>query len=80
MAKSLRLIATDRQRTNILRAWEQKSIAYLVQKFPPGSLPTGSQPSAIRQPNGGCKLCDGCLPRPLLALVITTRILYQLVW
>ena len=34
MAKSLRLIATDRQRTNILRAWEQKSIAYLVQKIP----------------------------------------------
>jgi phosphatidylglycerophosphate synthase len=34
MAKSLRLISTDRQRTNILRAWEQKSIAYLVQKIP----------------------------------------------
>lgn len=34
MAKSLRLIATDRQRTNILREWEQKSIAYLVQKIP----------------------------------------------
>lgn len=34
MAKSLRLIATDRQRSNILRAWEQKSIAYLVQKIP----------------------------------------------
>lgn len=34
MAKSLRLIATDRQRTNILREWEQKSIAYLVQKVP----------------------------------------------
>jgi len=34
MAKSLRLIATDRQRTNILRAGEQKSIAYLVQKIP----------------------------------------------
>lgn len=34
MAKSLRLISTDRQRTNILRSWEQKSIAYLVQKVP----------------------------------------------
>lgn len=34
MAKSLRLIATDRQRTNILRSWEQKSIAYLVQRIP----------------------------------------------
>jgi large-conductance mechanosensitive channel len=34
MATSLRLIATDRQRTNILREWEQKSIAYLVQKVP----------------------------------------------
>lgn len=34
MAKSLRLIATDRQRTNILRVWEQKAIAYLVQKVP----------------------------------------------
>lgn len=34
MAKSLRLIATGRERTNILRAWEQKSIAYLVQKVP----------------------------------------------
>ena len=34
MTKSLRLISTDRQRTNILRVWEQKSIAYLVQKVP----------------------------------------------
>lgn len=34
MAKSLRLIATDRQRTNMLREWEQKTIAYLVQKVP----------------------------------------------
>lgn len=34
MIKSLRLIATDRQRTNILRGWEQKTIAYLVQKVP----------------------------------------------
>lgn len=34
MVKSLRLISTDRQRTNILRAWEQKTIAYLVQKIP----------------------------------------------
>lgn len=34
MAKSLRLIATDRKRTNILREWEQKTIAYLVQKVP----------------------------------------------
>ncbi|MCE5178342.1 MAG: CDP-alcohol phosphatidyltransferase [Porphyromonadaceae bacterium] len=34
MAKSLRLIATDRQRTNALRVWEQKTIAYLVQKVP----------------------------------------------
>lgn len=34
MAKSLRLIAKDRQRTNILREWEQKTIAYLVQKVP----------------------------------------------
>ncbi|MDR2816106.1 MAG: CDP-alcohol phosphatidyltransferase [Proteiniphilum sp.] len=34
MAKSLRLIASDRQRTNILREWEQKTIAYLVQKIP----------------------------------------------
>lgn len=34
MVKSLRLIATDRQRTNILREWEQKTIAYLVQKVP----------------------------------------------
>lgn len=34
MAKSLRLIATGRQRTNMLREWEQKTIAYLVQKIP----------------------------------------------
>lgn len=34
MAKSLRLISSDRQRTNILRSGEQKSIAYLVQKVP----------------------------------------------
>lgn len=34
MAKSLRLIATGRQRTNILREGEQKTIAYLVQKVP----------------------------------------------
>ncbi len=34
MAKSLRLISTGRQRTNILRGWEQKTIAYLVQKIP----------------------------------------------
>lgn len=34
MVRSLKLIATDRQRTNILREWEQKSIAYLVQKIP----------------------------------------------
>lgn len=34
MAKSLRLIAKDRERTNILREWEQKAIAYLVQKVP----------------------------------------------
>ena len=34
MAKSLRLISTGRQRTNILRGWEQKTIAYLVQKVP----------------------------------------------
>ncbi len=34
MAKSLRLIATDRHRTNFLREWEQKTIAYLVQKVP----------------------------------------------
>jgi len=34
MANSLRLIATDRKRTNILREWEQKTIAYLVQKVP----------------------------------------------
>lgn len=34
MARSLRLISTGRQRTNILRGWEQKTIAYLVQKIP----------------------------------------------
>lgn len=34
MVKSLKLIAKDRERTNILREWEQKSIAYLVQKVP----------------------------------------------
>ena len=34
MAKSLKLISAGRQRTNILRGWEQKTIAYLVQKIP----------------------------------------------
>ncbi len=34
MARSLRLIATDRQRTNVLRTWEQNTIAYLVQRVP----------------------------------------------
>lgn len=34
MVKTLRLIAADRQRTNMLREWEQKTIAYLVQKVP----------------------------------------------
>ena len=34
MAKTLRLITTDRRRTNMLREWEQKTIAYLVQKVP----------------------------------------------
>ena len=34
MARSRKLIATDRQRTNILRKWEQNTIAYLVQKIP----------------------------------------------
>lgn len=34
MAKSLKLISTDRHRTNILRVQEQKAIAYLVQKIP----------------------------------------------
>lgn len=34
MMKSLRLIATDRQRSNILREWEQKTIAFLVQRIP----------------------------------------------
>ncbi|MDD3788507.1 MAG: CDP-alcohol phosphatidyltransferase [Petrimonas sp.] len=34
MAKTLKLISKDRQRTNILREWEQKTIAYLVQRIP----------------------------------------------
>ena len=34
MVKSLKLISSDRQRTNILRRWEQNTIAYLVQKVP----------------------------------------------
>lgn len=34
MRKTLRRITSDRQRTNILRVWEQKTIAYLVQKVP----------------------------------------------
>ena len=34
MARSLKLISKDRERTNIFRKWEQKSIAYLVQKVP----------------------------------------------
>jgi phosphatidylglycerophosphate synthase len=34
MAKSLRLISAGRHRTNILRGWEQKTIAFLVQKIP----------------------------------------------
>lgn len=34
MARSLKLISKDRERTNILRKWEQKSIAYLVRKVP----------------------------------------------
>lgn len=32
--KSRKIIATDRQRTNMLREWEQNTIAYLVQKIP----------------------------------------------
>lgn len=34
MAKSLKLISAGRHRTNILRGWEQKTIAFLVQKIP----------------------------------------------
>lgn len=34
MAKTLKMIAKDRQRTNILRVGEQKTIAYLVQYVP----------------------------------------------
>lgn len=34
MVKSLKLISIDRQRTNIFRVCEQRSIAYLVQKIP----------------------------------------------
>jgi hypothetical protein len=34
MARSLKLIAKNRERTNMLCKWEQKSIAYLVQKVP----------------------------------------------
>ena len=34
MAKTLNLIAKDRERTNILRESEQKTIAYLVQRVP----------------------------------------------
>lgn len=34
MAKTLKLIAKDRERTNILRKVEQKTIAYLVQRVP----------------------------------------------
>lgn len=34
MAKTLKIISKDRQRTNILRAWEQRTIAYLVQIVP----------------------------------------------
>lgn len=34
MAETLKVIATDRQRTNILRGLEQKTIAYLVQRVP----------------------------------------------
>lgn len=37
MAKTLKIIAKDRKRTNILRTWEQKAIAYLVQRVP-GSI------------------------------------------
>lgn len=34
LSKTLKLISKDRQRTNILRSAEQKSIAYLVQRIP----------------------------------------------
>lgn len=34
MAKTLKIISKDRKRTNILREWEQKTIAYLVQRIP----------------------------------------------
>lgn len=34
MAKTLNLIAKDRKRTNILRKFEQNTIAYLVQRMP----------------------------------------------
>lgn len=34
MAKTMKLIAKDRKRTNILREVEQKTIAYLVQRVP----------------------------------------------
>lgn len=34
MMKSLKRISSDRQRTNIMRVGEQKTIAYLVQKIP----------------------------------------------
>ncbi|MDR1516586.1 MAG: CDP-alcohol phosphatidyltransferase [Dysgonamonadaceae bacterium] len=34
MSKTLKLISKDRQRTNILRSTEQKTIAYLVQRMP----------------------------------------------
>ena len=34
MAKTLNMIAKDRERTNILRESEQKTIAYLVQRVP----------------------------------------------
>ena len=53
MAKSLRLISSDRQRTNILRAGEQKSIAYLVQKVPSWISSDGLTALAFWQPDGG---------------------------
>lgn len=34
MGKTLKVIATDRKRTNMLREWEQRTIAYLVQRVP----------------------------------------------
>ena len=34
MVKTLKLITKDRERTNILRDVEQKTIAYLVQRVP----------------------------------------------